>query len=248
VRESGRIQIRLAQLGSQIAVTFQDDGVGIRPESVQRLFDPFYTTKRPGGGTGLGLSICLSIIREHGGTIEAEALPGGGSAFTVYLPLAIGQEPPAPSLAQVPATEAAATTDSGLLEGRRILVLDDEESLRSLLSEGLEARGLIVDCAGTLEEALDILSQHSPDAILCDLNLSQDGGHLSGKAASERLLAAAGSRKPPLIYMTGELVEAPSGAEDSGKPRLLQKPFRITDVLGVLREVFANTPPTTKLE
>jgi two-component system NtrC family sensor kinase len=248
VRESGRIQIRLAQLGSQIAVTFQDDGVGIRPESVQRLFDPFYTTKRPGGGTGLGLSICLSIIREHGGTIEAEALPGGGSAFTVYLPLAIGQEPPAPSLAQIPGSEAVGPTDLALLEGRRILVLDDEESLRSLLSEGLTARGLFVDCAGTLEEALDILSQHTPDAILCDLNLSQDGGHLSGMAASERLLAATGDRNPPLIYMTGELVEAPSGAGDPGKPRFLQKPFRISDVLGVLQEVFANTPPTTKLE
>src|ERR1700732_5278719 len=85
VRESGRIQIRLARLSSRISVTFQDDGVGIRPDSVQRLFDPFYTTKRPGGGTGLGLSICLSIVREHGGTIEAEPLPAGGPAFSVYL-------------------------------------------------------------------------------------------------------------------------------------------------------------------
>jgi CheY-like chemotaxis protein len=135
-----------------------------------------------------------------------------------------------------------------LLEGRRILVLDDEESLRSLLSEGLTARGLFVDCAGTLEEALDILTQHPPDAVLCDLNLSQDGGHLSGKAASERLLAATGNRKPPLIYMTGELVEAPSGAGDPGKPRFLQKPFRISDVVGVLEKVFAANPPGSQLE
>ncbi len=68
VRESGRIQIRAARNGSQLTVTVQDDGVGIRPEALPRIFDPFYTTKRPGGGTGLGLSICMSIIREHGGT------------------------------------------------------------------------------------------------------------------------------------------------------------------------------------
>ena len=86
VRETGRIQIRLSQYAGKLLLTVQDDGVGIRPEALPRLFDPFYTTKRPGGGTGLGLSICLSIIKEHGGTIEAEALPAGGSAFTVYLP------------------------------------------------------------------------------------------------------------------------------------------------------------------
>jgi PAS domain S-box-containing protein len=88
VRESGRLQIRPGRAGSRLSIAFEDDGVGIRPESLPRLFDPFYTTKRPGGGTGLGLSICMSIIREHGGIIEAEALPAGGSAFTVFLPAA----------------------------------------------------------------------------------------------------------------------------------------------------------------
>src|SRR5437773_2212885 len=91
VRDSVRIQIRSGQNGNQLAVTVQDDGVGIRPEALPRIFDPFYTTKRPGGGTGLGLSICMSIIREHGGSIEAETLPAGGSAFTIYLPIKIGR-------------------------------------------------------------------------------------------------------------------------------------------------------------
>src|SRR5215467_12259050 len=72
VRESGRLQIRPGRSGDRISITFQDDGVGIRAEALPRIFDPFYTTKRPGGGTGLGLSICMSIIREHGGLIEAE--------------------------------------------------------------------------------------------------------------------------------------------------------------------------------
>src|SRR5207247_10300996 len=96
VRDAGRLQIRPGRSGNRLSITFQDDGVGIRPEALPRIFDPFYTTKRPGGGTGLGLSICMSIIREHGGIIEAETLPAGGSAFTIYLPVAPTQQPEKP--------------------------------------------------------------------------------------------------------------------------------------------------------
>jgi PAS domain S-box-containing protein len=238
VRESGRIQIRFARIGSRISVTFQDDGVGIRPESVPRLFDPFYTTKRPGGGTGLGLSICLSIIREHGGTIEAEALPAGGSAFTVYLPVAADQTTrPSTNLS---GAVVAAAPNLNLLKGRSVLVLDDEESLRSLLFEGLTARDLHVDCAATLEEALFFVSQRYPDAILCDLNLSENGGPLSGKLAAERLLAATGDRKPALIFMSGDLLDPADSPANSGAPLHLQKPFRISDVLALLQEVFSS--------
>src|ERR1700686_2593268 len=87
VRDAGHIHIRLALRAGRISVTVEDDGVGIRPEAMPRIFDPFYTTKRPGGGTGLGLSICMSIIREHGGTLDAKALPTGGSIFTLDLPI-----------------------------------------------------------------------------------------------------------------------------------------------------------------
>src|ERR1700730_13919428 len=99
VRESGRIQIRIGRIAEQIAVTVQDDGVGILPEALPNLFDPSYTTKRPGGGTGLGLSICTAIIREHGGSIDVETLPVGGSAFTVFLPVAAEIESRAPAIA-----------------------------------------------------------------------------------------------------------------------------------------------------
>jgi PAS domain S-box-containing protein len=246
VRESGRIQIRLARVGSRISVTFQDDGVGVRPESVPRLFDPFYTTKRPGGGTGLGLSICLSIVREHGGTIEAEALPAGGSAFTVYFPAAVDQTPPASFSATPIPSSASRPGPTDLLKAHSVLVLDDEESLRSLLFEGLTARGLHVDCAATLDEALSFVTERSHDAILCDLNLSQDGGHLSGKLAAERLLAAAGDHKPALIYMTGELIETPEALGSPAEPRHLQKPFRISEVIAMLQEVFAAADTTPK--
>src|ERR1700730_5478333 len=88
VRDAGHIDIRMASRAGRIIVTVEDDGVGIRPEALPRIFDPFYTTKRPGGGTGLGLSICMSIIREHGGNLDAKALPTGGSIFTLDLPIA----------------------------------------------------------------------------------------------------------------------------------------------------------------
>jgi PAS domain S-box-containing protein len=212
VRESGRLQIRPGRSGDRISISFQDDGVGIRPEALPRLFDPFYTTKRPGGGTGLGLSICMSIVREHGGLIEAEALPAGGSAFTVSLPPAPVEKSPAektpaeqmaedklatpapaesgvssssamdlrgaapaePSIASVLAASASKNSPSAsakspapnaipmapsaeILKGRSVLVLDDEESLRQLLQEGLSGQGLRVDCAGTAEEALSLI-------------------------------------------------------------------------------------------
>jgi PAS domain S-box-containing protein len=240
VRDNGRIQIRLSRAASRLSITVQDDGVGIRPEALPRIFDPFYTTKRPGGGTGLGLSICMSIVREHGGSIEAESLPGGGSAFTVFLPIAL--DLPASSTTS---TRVKASSDSGdahaivpePMPGRSVLVLDDEESIRMLLEEGLTAQGLHVDCAATPDEAFVLVGRRSYDAILCDLHLTAAGVHVNGQEVAARILAVSGQRKPALIYMTGDLVPASEGPLAPDAPRHLQKPFRISDVLALLKEV-----------
>jgi PAS domain S-box-containing protein len=88
VRDQGTLRIRLGRAENSITATFQDDGPGISPEILPNIFDPFYTTKRPGRGTGLGLSICKAILREHGGNVEAASGPGGGAVFTVTLPVA----------------------------------------------------------------------------------------------------------------------------------------------------------------
>jgi PAS domain S-box-containing protein len=237
VRDTGRIQIRAGRTGRQLSITVQDDGVGVRPEALPRIFDPFYTTKRPGGGTGLGLSICMSIIREHGGNIEAETLPAGGSAFTIYLPVATDQEPRAlrsPSEAVRPAPDP--------LGGRAVLVLDDEESLRMLLQEGLSAHGLRVDCAATIEEALAYLGRSGYDVFLCDLHLSSGGFTVDGRCAATRILEAAGTQRPAVIYMTGDLVDLPEGNAGRGEPFCLQKPFRISEVLQLLRDVLSDAP------
>jgi signal transduction histidine kinase len=87
-RDRGTLRIRLGKGTSTVWVSFQDDGPGISKENLPSIFDPFYTTKRPGRGTGLGLSICKSVMKEHNGTVEAANLPDGGAMFTVTLPLA----------------------------------------------------------------------------------------------------------------------------------------------------------------
>jgi signal transduction histidine kinase len=70
-----------------VSVRVADDGCGISPANVDRVFDPFYTTSAPGKGTGLGLSLCYSIIKQHLGSIEVDSVEGKGSTFTVKLPL-----------------------------------------------------------------------------------------------------------------------------------------------------------------
>jgi PAS domain S-box-containing protein len=237
VRESGRVQIRLGSSGGNVVITVQDDGVGISPEALPKLFDPFYTTKRPGGGTGLGLSICLSIVREHGGTIQAETLPGGGSAFKVYLPIARdvprGASPARSADASDSGSDHSPRPTPTVLKGIHVLVLDDEESIRSLLEEGLGAHGLKVSTASTAEEAAALIAAHPCDALLCDLRLKNAGAFSDGQAAAAHVASAAGSQKPIVIFMTGEYVD--QNAKLAGGA-ILQKPFRILDVLAVMKE------------
>ena len=242
VRDAGQIHIRVAQRASRIAVTVQDDGVGIRPEALPRIFDPFYTTKRPGGGTGLGLSICMSIIREHGGSLDAKALPSGGSLFTLDLPI-VAEPGVVPGEVATPGASAKTLSSPSEnndkdVQGRSVLVIDDEESIRMLLEEGLSACGLRVDCAGSGEAAAALLAARSYDVLLCDLNLTAaGGGKVSGRDVVDQVLAAVGAEKPSIIFMTGDLVETEASAAGSSESRMLQKPFRISDVLTMVQEV-----------
>lgn len=177
-----------------------------------------------------------------------------------------------------------------ILKGRSILVLDDEESLRQLLEEGLSSQGLRVDCAGTAEEALALIRRfwesdrdpldadnganggHSSvsaapgnsgrsakdvlssvvnaasagyDILLVDLHLSAGGYFVDGREATARLLeatAAAGLPKPAVVYMTGDLTDLGPETPAPGEPLFLQKPFRISEVLALFREVLAPAP------
>ena len=238
VRQSGRVQIRLGRSGNRVFATVQDDGVGIKPEDLPKIFDPFFTTKRPGGGTGLGLSICMSIVREHGGNIEAASLPAGGAAFTVSLPIAEREAGKTPIPESDTGSGERVLPTLTAFAKHSILVLDDEESIRMLLSEGLATYGLKVDCAASAEEALRMVLATKYDAILCDLKLAGSGPNADGYGVAQRLKVAAPNNKPEIIFMSGELVSG----KGSGLPphsRHLQKPFRISDVLHILTELFS---------
>jgi CheY-like chemotaxis protein len=206
-----------------------------------KLFDPFFTTKRPGGGTGLGLSICMSIVREHGGNIEASSLPAGGAAFTVTLPVAeqeAGRRTPA-KIDSGSGERAMPTLDA--FSKHAVLVVDDEESIRMLLAEGLASYGLKVDCAATAEQAMSLVLNTKYDVILCDLKLSGSGPNADGYGVALRLKIAASAHQPELVFMSGELMSEDNGNLPPGTRRL-QKPFRVSDVLHILTEIFSPSP------
>jgi two-component system NtrC family sensor kinase len=85
--ETGRIWLRTELRGELVCVTVADDGVGIDGAHLDRIYDPFFTTKKVGSGTGLGLSTTYSIVQRHGGTIRVESTPGEGTTFRVLLPV-----------------------------------------------------------------------------------------------------------------------------------------------------------------
>jgi PAS domain S-box-containing protein len=242
VRDQGTLRIRLGLVGERVLITFQDDGVGIRREALPRIFDPFFTTKRPGRGTGLGLSICMAIIHEHHGDISAQPLPDGGSVFTVSLPVCtepvVIAEPiglPASSTVEAPAAASP-------IARRRILVVDDEESILELVYDTLGARGCVVDRAPSSESALDLVGRNSYDVVLCDLNLeSESGKSISGFDLHDQILQklpASNGQPPQFIFMTGDLVEA-AISEQAGRAgnRFLQKPFRMAELVSLLAEL-----------
>jgi PAS domain S-box-containing protein len=240
IREQGTLRIRLGVVGDRVLMTFQDDGVGIPRETLPRIFDPFFTTKRPGRGTGLGLSICMAIIREHNGDISAQPLPDGGSVFTVSLPIctqallvAEPVSPPRQSHREPPAPAAPT------LSGKRVLVVDDEDGIRELVTDTLAPRSITVDCASTSEQALELVAQHFYDVILCDVNLETEPGvSVSGFELCDRIRGNLASRAlvlPLFIFMTGDLVDFASDEQAVRQGSLfLQKPFRIAELLLLL--------------
>lgn len=245
VRDHGTLRVRLGVVGERVLITFQDDGVGIRRELLPRIFDPFFTTKRPGRGTGLGLSICMAIIREHHGDISAQPLPDGGSVFTVSLPVctqSVALAEPAAAPAVAAGSREAERAPIATLVRKKILVVDDEESILELVADSLGAHGCLVDRASSSEPAIDLAQRNSYDAILCDLNLESDSGSVvSGFDLHDQIMKSLDARsvpRPAFIFMTGDLVDAAIG-ERAGREgnRFLQKPFRIAELLTLLNNL-----------
>jgi PAS domain S-box-containing protein len=238
IRDHGTLRIHVSRAADRVVATFQDDGAGISREILPKIFDPFFTTKRPGRGTGLGLSICLAILREHNGEIEAQSLPQGGSLFTTWLPIARGT---ALFLAE-PRDGAADSTSKEITKeaaaGYSVLVVDDEESIREMIREGLSARGFYVQGAASVEEALAVMERRHFHAVLCDLNLRAGGGAENsglGLYAAVTNATPHGHLRPFFLFMSGELAAAAVTEQlAQAGAQTIQKPFRISDLIGIL--------------
>ena len=234
-REKGTIQISLSQAGTNLLVAFADNGPGIPQEMVDKIYDPFFTTKRPGGGSGLGLTICLAVIKDHGGRIEVQTSEGAGTTFRIFLPAILERKHEAPN--STSARNASPVLSA--LSGRKLLIVDDEESIREIVQDGLSARGMNVACAASSEEALALLAENTYDLVLCDFNLPG----LSGEQLFEKLRAQAGGPLPRFVFMTGDLLERSTIASFADRgAQVLQKPFQISALATLLSELLQEQP------
>jgi PAS domain S-box-containing protein len=154
------LTIRAVAVSGAARLTIADTGPGIAPEHLARIFDPFFTTRRVGEGSGLGLSIVHAIVKQHGGRIWAESEPGHGTTFYVDLPLGVTVPAPVPDHKQL-----------ALPAARRILLVEDEDSVRAVATRGLERLGYqvkaVADGAAALEQAL----AHDYDLVISDIQM-----------------------------------------------------------------------------
>jgi PAS domain S-box-containing protein len=236
VRESGAIRISAALKEGKIALDFSDDGPGIAPENIGKVFDPFFTTRRPTGGTGLGLTISQAIVKEHGGKIEVESTHGAGATFRVLLPAAIEEAAPG---APAPRAVAPPLAGAAELRGHSVFIVDDEESIREIVQEGLAARGMIVEGASSSEEALAHLEAQDYEFVLCDFNLPG----LNGEQLFDRVRSHAPGPNPRFVFMTGALFDPAQVAKFEKKGAwVLQKPFHVADLATLLTQLLQGQP------
>ena len=225
-RGRGHVWIRFVVEAGRAAVVVDDDGPGVPPELLNRVFDPFYTTKPEGEGTGLGLSVSAGIIADHEGRITAAHRPGGGARFTVELPISRAAPAEPEVVPARPAMAAAVPVRRG-----RILLVDDEPDIRRSISKFLTRTGWEVDLADCGDEGLRHLEGNSYEVVLCDLRMPGMSGH----EFYRRLEAMASPAIEKLIFMTGDVLspEASRFLQEAGRP-VLSKPFALKDLMEVL--------------
>jgi two-component system NtrC family sensor kinase len=209
-------------------ISIGDDGPGIPSEIQRRIFDPFFTTKDAGEGTGLGLTICYGIIDEHGGRIWTENRPEGGAIFHIELPVGVEEERESPLDAGGFAARAP-----GAVSGRRVLVVDDELSIRQLLSEILTLDNHSVAVASSGLEAADLAERESFDVIITDMKMPGMDGATFYRQVRQRDPQQA--RR--IIFITGDTVSPDTRAflQRVSNP-VLSKPFKI----GPLRDAIES--------
>ncbi len=200
--------------GRFLSVAVEDTGTGMDPDTLERIFEPFYTTKERGKGLGLGLSTVFGIVKQSGGHVVATSEPGGGSRIAVLLPVAETAEGSAPEPPASPgsACPAPATT---------VLVVEDEPAVRRLAVRVLERAGYTVLDAANGVDGLRVFQGHADEihVVVTDLVMPELGGH--GLAAALREL------RPglPVLFMSGYDDDDRAGGGDMEDALFLAKPF-----------------------
>lgn len=214
--------------GDYVRIEVSDTGVGIPPENLARIFEPFFSTKAIGAGTGLGLSTVYGIVRQTGGFITVDSAPGAGARFTILLPRCL-EEPPAPQ-----SDEARDGVSADLTGAAAILLVEDEDAVRVFSARALRNKGYRVVEAKNGEAALAILSEgrENFDLVITDVVMPQmDGPTLARKALELR----PGLK---LIFISGyaedRVREDLSGVEGA---HFLPKPFSLKQLAGKVKEV-----------
>ncbi|HLP02449.1 MAG TPA: PAS domain S-box protein [Opitutaceae bacterium] len=210
--------------GPHVVIAVSDTGEGMSPETQARIFEPFFTTKVPGKGTGLGLSTVLGIVRSHGGHVRVYSELGKGSQFSVYLPA----KPLAETVAEI------ATDGARRGQGELVLVVDDEEPIRSAARVALEENGYRVLEAADGEAALALAREHAGALRLVVTDLMMPT--LDGIALTRQLRA----RHPTVaVIATSGLPQEEKRAELAalGVSELLPKPCGAVELLAAMRRV-----------
>jgi nitrogen-specific signal transduction histidine kinase len=189
--EGHEIRVVTRRQAAGVALEVCDTGVGMTPEQLERVFEPFFTSKPVGKGTGLGLSICHGIVTGYGGRMEVESTPGRGSTFRVLLP-AYAARPAAPAAA--PTEEKPAAPRRG-----RVLVVDDEVQVASAIRRTLQRHHEVVVLTSPLEAQARLLGGERFDVILCDLMMPE----LSGMELFQSLARGAPELAGRVVFLTG---------------------------------------------
>ena len=233
--EVGAADLRSLELepGRYVVLSVEDQGCGMIPEVSDRIFDPFFTTKGVGKGTGLGLSSTYGIVKQSGGHIEVVSEPGRGSTFDSYLPAlpAAVLTQDEPELPEPP----RALSEAPLGAGRRILVVEDEEVVRTLLARTLERLGYAVETAENPSVALPTLRERGDEfaLVISDMVMPHTTGAEFAREVAEW--------KPelPFIFMSGYTEDVVAQSGSSGP--FLQKPFTSELLATTVRDVLERS-------
>jgi len=216
--------------GPHVKIMVQDAGCGMDAETLAHIFEPFFTTKEAGKGTGLGLATVYGIVKQSRGYIEVMSEPGRGSRFTVYLPR-VG----------APAIEAHASQGDTLTPATQntILVVEDDESIRKLITTILQDQGYNILAAGDGIEALQKLQlcKGPCDLVIADVIMPR----MKGAAFIEAVKAMRPEAR--VLYMSGYAGDTLQAIGVTGESPFLQKPFLPSTLIEKVRELLLVPTP-----